>query len=278
VAEKITKEMVEKLVDDIVKAEVVEKSMPNSTPANGGEDKIRSGSPYNEEEAAMDKKKKDEAKKAADSEDDKKDDKKDEDKEEEAKKAKMKKSEEVVKAEKKDDDKDEDDKDDKKDAKKKPAFMKKSIEELSSHLDEEELELVKAWREQPAVEETVAKSQAVESDDLAKSLSKAVESALEPLKKSLAEKDTLIKTMNEKIEKIASQPAYDRRSISTLETLEKAGANTQEISKSQIKEKLLSLQLAGKGVTSHHVAEFEGTNNISDARIRDLVFNELKIK
>lgn len=242
----------------------VEKAMPSSLPANGGEDRIRSGSPLTEEQKLMEEKKKkeDEAKKAA----------------EEAAASENT----VAKAE----DCDEDDKDDKDEMKKKHMKMKKSLEELSAHLDEEELELIKAWREESDKEETVAKSATVQEEpkqepkqeDLAKSLAKVVEEQIAPLKKALDEKDTLIKNMSDKIEKMASQPAYDRRSISNLETLEKSGAEaSQTISKSTVTEKLLQLQLAGKGVNSHHIAEFEATGNISDPAVKAMVFKELKL-
>ena len=286
-AEQDIKKSIEKLVDEIIKTEAsdatVQKSdfpvgdgeissgSPTSVSANGGKDKIKSESPDSKEQ------KPEEAKKAESCDDDK-------DEDDKKKKDKMKKSDEVAKAEDKKDDKKDDDKDeDKDDKKKKPAFMKKSVEELSAHLDEEELELIKAWREEATKEEEVvaksvpAQTQEQKGEELTKSLTKVVESAIEPLKKALAEKDEMIKGMNEKIQKMASQPAYDRRSISNLETLEKSGAQTQEISKSQIVEKLLELQLAGKGVSSHHIAEFEATRNISDPHVKAMVFKELKI-
>lgn len=265
------KKSIEKVVDEILKPTEeakpteetkVEKAMPSSSPANGGEDKIRSGSPNCEEQSAMDKKK-EEAKKA-ESEDDE---------DEKKKKEKMKKAE---------DEKDEDEKDEKKDMKKK---MKKSIEELSAHLDEEELELVKAWREETSKEEVITKAEPVTEkkeepkEDFAKSLTKVLEEQLAPLKKAIEDKDAALKGLTEKVEKMASQPAYDRRSISNLETLEKSGASeTREISKAQVLEKMLELQLAGKGVTSHHIGEFEATKNISDPRVKELVFKELNVK
>lgn len=271
------KSKMEKVIDEIIKNEEVAKSMPTSSAANGGKDEIKSGSPHNEKQSDEAKKKDDEAKKAAASDDDDKDED-DKKKKEEAEKAKMKKSDDNdADNKKKKDDKDEDDK-----AKK--SNMKKSIEELAAVLDEEELELIKAWREDAAkpaeeITKTTTAPNATEEkgETLAKSLAKVVADQIEPLTKAMKEKDDLIKGMQEKIEKMASQPAYDRRSISTLETLEKSGANNQEISKSQVLDKMLELQVAGRGVTSHHIAEFESTKNISDPVVRNMVFKELKI-
>jgi len=289
VTEQEIKKSIEKLVDDIMKPEAaapatkteeVIKAMPTKLAVNGGKDEIKSGSPHQEEQQASEAKK---AKKEDDEDEDDKDDEKE-------KKDKMKKSdetpktEEVAKAEDCDDDADEDkeEKKEKKDKKK----MKKSIEELSAHLDEDEIELIKAWREESEKEETVAKADpAVEEkkdhkeEDLAKTLSKVMEDSIAPLKKALEEKDELIKSLTDKVEKMASQPAYDRRSIANLEPLEKSGdSQYQELTKSQVAAKMLDLQLAGKGVTSHNIAEFEATGNISDKVVRDMLFNELKLK
>src|SRR5690606_16711130 len=205
------------------------KAMPSSTPANGGEDKIKSGSPLTEEQKA------EEAKKAREAEEKAKAD-----------------ADAVAKAkEKEDDDKDEDDKDEK-------AKMKKSLAELADILDEDELELVKTWREE-CEKEAIAKSQEASAPapvaqptmaEITEVLKKAVAESTADLKKAMDEKDTLIKSLNDKIEKMASQPAYDRRSISTLETLEKSGGSAaQDITKSQVLDKMLELQAAGKGVT-----------------------------
>lgn len=257
---------VDAVVDQILEAnktaDQVAKAMPASTPANGGQDAIRSGSPMTEEQRLMEEKKKEEeAKKAKE--------------QEEADAVAKAKKEEDEKKKKKDDDKDEDDK---------PAFMKKSIEELAAHLDEEELELVKAWREDKQAEEAaappIAKSQEAQptlQEDIAKSFKKTLDEALEPLRKTLTEKDEIIKALNDKVEKIASQPAYDRRSVSNLETLEKSGSKEQVLSKSQVSEKMLQLQMAGEGVTSHHIAEFEATGNISDTLVKAKVFKALNI-
>ncbi len=252
------KQAVEQLVDKIVasetsaetveaKAEDVEKAMPSSLPANGGKDEIKSGSPMSEKQEMMSDKKKDEAKKA----------------------------------EKEEDEDEEDEKKEKKDKMK----MKKSLEELAEHLDETELELIKTWREEEAKEEVITKSEETKEDekkedkqeDLAKSIAKAIEDSIAPLRKALEDKDGQIKGLSEKVEKMASQPAYDRRSIASLETIEKSQAGAEEISKSQVTNKMLELQVAGKGVTSHHIAEFEATNNISDPIVKSLVFKELKL-
>ena len=234
----MTEEQLKKSVEEIVNG-IMTKAMPENAEANGGQDKIHSGSPMTEEQKA------EEAKKAAAAEAESKE--KDESKEEE--------QEEAKKAKK---------------------GMKKSISELADVLDEEELELIKAWREEEQKEEQITKAQPAQ-EDLAKALTKAVTDAVAPLKKAMEDKDSLIKSLSDKVEKMASQPAYDRRSISNLETVEKSGAATQELSKSQITDKMLGMQIAGKGVTSHHIAEFEATGNISDPLVKSLVFKELKI-
>lgn len=175
------------------------KAMPASNPANGGEDKIRSGSPMSEEQKAEEAKKAKEAKE--------KEEKEEED-EEEAKKAMA------------DKDKDADDKDKKKEAKEADACkakMKKSLAELAEILEEDELELIKSWREECEAEavaksQTAAQPSAMQMTDLQEVLKKAISEQTADIKKSLDEKDTLIKGLNEKIEKMASQPAYDRRS------------------------------------------------------------------
>lgn len=243
------------------------KAMPASSAANGGEDKIRSGSPMSEEQKA------EEAKKAQAAKDEKEKKEKEED---EAKKAM---------AEKESKEKESKEKEAKEAACK--SKMKKSIDELKDHLDADELELIKAWREE-SEKEAVAKSQeapaaaqapaAPTMEQITEVLKKAVSEGTADLRKALDEKDTLIKGLNDKIEKMASQPAYDRRSISNLETLEKSGASGNgELTKSQVLDKMLELQAAGKGVTSHHIAEFEATRNISDPTVRGIVFRELKV-
>lgn len=243
----------------------VTKAMPASSPANGGEDKIRSGSPMSEEEKA------EEAKKAQAADEEKKRKEKDED---DAKKAMADKESKEKESKEKEE----------KDCKSKDK-MKKSLEELADHLDADELELVKTWREE-CEKESVAKSQAapeapvagIQMEQLQEVLKKAISEQTADLKKAIDDKDTLIKGLNDKIEKMASQPAYDRRSISTLETLEKSGAQASgELTKSQVLDKMLELQAAGKGVTSHHIAEFEATRNISDPTVRGIVFRELKV-
>lgn len=245
---------------------VVTKAMPESSPANGGEDKIKSGSPMSEEQKA------EEAKKAQAAKDEKEKKEKEED---EAKKAMADKESKEKESKEKE-------------AKEKEACkskMKKSIDELAQHLDEDELELIKAWREE-SEKEVVAKSQeaapapqatAPSMEQITEVLKKAVAESTADLKKAIDEKDTLIKGLNDKIEKMASQPAYDRRSISNLETLEKSGSAPAEMTKSQVLDKMLELQAAGKGVTSHHIAEFEATRNISDPTVRGIVFRELKL-
>ena len=58
--------------------------------------------------------------------------------------------------------------------------------------------------------------------------------------------------------------------------LEKGGNDESTLNKSQVLDTMLDLQKAGKGVTSHHVAEFEVTDNISNPKIANLVKNACK--
>jgi hypothetical protein len=237
-----------------------EESKNENKDANGGGDKIKSGSPMTEKQEVAAKAK---AKKSE----------KDEEDQEEAQKsnAKMKKADQEEKEEMKEI-ADEEVKDHEKRMHKK---MKKSIEELSAILDEEELELIKAWREENGEveqEETPA--------DIAKAVAQAVGSQIEDLKKAfnekLSEKDALIKSLSEEIKKLSSQPAHSRQSIDSLEVLEKGGSSETTLTKAQVLDTMLDLQKAGKGITSHHIAEFEATRNISNPVIRNLVMEATK--
>lgn len=181
----------------------------------------------------------------------------------------------------------EEDEEDEKEEKSKKSKMKKSIEELAAlGLDEDELELIKAWREESEkTEEPVAKSAEAPAPVEQKPamteevLKKAIADSTADLRKAIDEKDTLIKSLSEKVEKLASQPAYDRRSVSNLEVIEKSNdaPASNEIKKSQVLDTMLALQAGGKGITSHHIAEFEATGNISDTRVKRIVFQELKL-
>lgn len=234
------------------KAEAAEKAMPASQDENGGKDKMHSGSPYSDKQSAgeADKKKK-EVKKSED-----------ESEEDEVEKAK---------AEKKDEDCD----DDKKmDLKKKG--MKKSHD--LGDLADDEVELVKAWREEKSREaEEITKARpALDAEVLTKAVSDAINKAVDPLKKALEAKDGKIEELEKSIKKLASQPAYDKRSLSSLEPIEKGGSEEQTITKSKVTDKMLELQMQGKGVRSNHIAEFEATGNISDPGIKKLVMEQFK--
>lgn len=234
------------------KTEEVEKAMPKTMDENGGKDKIKSGTPYSE--GGNKKSPEDEGSHTK----------------------KMKKAEDetpaaenVEKAKEEKDEKDED---------KKTKKAYKSVEALGD-LSDEEIELVKAWREEKALEEkaeTVEKSQAAPStESLTKAITDAITSAVEPLKKAIEAKDNQIQELEKNFKKLASQPAYDKRSLSTLEPIEKSG-NEQTISKAQVLNKMLDLQMQGKGVRSNHITEFETTGNISDPGIKRLVMDSFK--
>lgn len=244
--------------------------------ANGGEDKIKSGTPMSEEQAMKAKKEKEdkEAKEAAEKKKAMEDAEKSAQVEADLKKAADKDADDKKKDKEEDNDEDADDK--KKDGKKKlPAFMKKSIVELSEVLDSEELELIKAWREENAAEESQ-----VSSSDIAKSVAQAVGSQLEDIKKSfeqkLADKDAMLKSLSEEMKKLSSKPAHGRQSIDSLEVLEKSNSSDVALSKAQVLDTMLELQKAGKGITSQHVAEFEITRNLSNPQVKTLVMEATK--
>ena len=143
-------------------------------------------------------------------------------------------------------------------------------------LSAEEVELVKAWRAQKEEnEEEISKSQKEDSEKV-ETLQKALKEENDTLKKALTEQGDMIKSLNDKIEKLASQPAYDKRSLDRLEPVEKSANANVDLTKSQIVERMLEMQMAGKGVTSRHIAEFEATGNVSDKAVKQMVMNSFK--
>jgi hypothetical protein len=181
--------------------------MPKTLPENGGDDKIKSGTPFSEKPSDGKKKK-----------------------------------------------------------------MKKSIEELSEHLSDDELELVQAWREENSED-----AEDVNVESITKSVNAAVKDQVDTLMKAISDRDETIKTLSEKVEKMASGPAYDKRTVTNLEPLEKGGESEEPtIKKAQVLDTMLELQKEGKGVRAVHVAEFESTGNISNPHIKSLVMNKLK--
>jgi hypothetical protein len=210
------------------------------TPENGGKDEVKSGTPKTEKQKMMK------------SEDEDEDDEKEETPAEEKKEESKKK-------------------------------LKKSVEELSEYLDADELELIAAWRaDQDEVEEPVAKSQSGLSDtpNLEEIVKSAVASASEEFKKSLDAKDAVIKSLSDKVEKMASQPAYDRRSVESLEVIEKSGESDQPMTKAQVLDTMLDLQKSGKGITSYHIAQVEGLGSVSGLKpeIKQMILDAYKTK
>jgi hypothetical protein len=263
------KKSIETMVDEALGTELNKAERPaEHEEANSGEpgkpaDKIKSGSPKTEKQAMEAKKK---IKKA------------EETSEEENSEEVVEKSAKEEAAEKKETKKIAD-----KEAKQEVAShekdMHKSLEAENTigTLDEEEQELIKAWRASKE-EEIITKSQTA-SEEATEELTKAVREENTSLKKSLTEQSELIKSLTEKVEKIASQPAYDKRSLSTLEPLEKSEtSNVTDVSKGQVADKMLELQLAGEGVTSKDIGEFEATGNISNPTIKRLVMDSFKTK
>lgn len=165
---------------------------------------------------------------------------------------------------------------------KKPAkqtVVKKSLEELQSVLSEDELQVIAAWREELASEELATEEEPVQkslsSEDLSKVLASAINPQLEEIKKALEQKDDLIKSLTERLEKLAAEPAYAKRSIENLSVIEKS-QESSTLNKSRVLDIMLELQKSGSGVTAHHIAEFEATNNISNQHIRQTVLNACK--
>lgn len=282
----MTKEEIQKSVEGIVEdllanqkqeeGEVAEKAMPASMEENGGDDKIKSGTPM------TDKQKEEAAKKAKEDEADMekaKEDEKDEEKEEKS----MKKSEDAEEKKEMKEVADKEVKEHEKDMHKKKEMKKsqESEEEVveTIELSEEEMELLKAWRSHKEQEETeeITKSQApAESEELQKSLA-AQEERNEKLEKALNSQSDLIKSLTDKIEKLASQPAYDKKAITSLEPIEKSSQSngSEELSKAQKADILLDLQKSGKGVRSTHVAQMEATGRIVDPVVNRMLQEEI---
>lgn len=246
-----------------------EESKDTDKDANGGKDKIKSGSPMSAEQAEKAK-----AKKSEDEDEEEEEDEKEEKsyKKSEDSSADLKKADKEAMKKLADKEAKEEVKEHEKDMHKKK--MKKSLDELSQVLDSEELELIKAWREESEQAEKES------STDVAKSVVQAVSAQIEDLKKSfdarLNEKDSLIKSMSDEIKKLSSQPAHSGQAVNTLETLEKGGSSETTLSKAQVLDTMLDLQKAGKGITSQHIAEFEVTKNLSNPAVRSLVMDEVK--
>ena len=196
----------------------------------------------------------------------------------------------IVKSEDKDEPKDDEDKDPKdkddkkkKDAKKdddKPAFMKseptvirKSMEELSSILTADELQVIEAWRDEIAsetVEEEIVKSEPAPEADLVKSIRESMAAEFADIRKSLNDKDDLIKSLNTRLETVLAQPAHAPKSISDLSIIEKS-QEAPTLTKSKVLDTMFDLLKSGAGVSSLHIAEFETKGTISNQNVRKLV-------
>lgn len=249
-----------------------EESKDENKQANGGEDKIKSGAPMSEEQKA-EAAKKAKAKKEKEDDEDEDDEKSEKSAQSEADLKKAVSKEEAKKIADKEADKEVDEHEKEMHKNKK---MKKSIEELAAAgVDAEELELIKAWRE-----ENDESEEQETSVDIAKSVAQAVGAQLEDIKKSfeqkLSEKDDMIKSLSVEVKKLSTQPAHGRQSVDSLETIEKSGSSEVTISKSQVLDTMLELQKAGKGINSRHIAEFEATKNLSNPQVKALVMEETK--
>ncbi len=265
---------VEQIVDSILakssESETIEKSMPTSLPENGGKDEMKSGTPHTEKQDMMDKKK--EVKKSEEEEE--------KDSNDEVSKSEKDKETKRGRQPQEEGDTEEDHKKSKKEMKKsenqeseeKQDEIKKSEESKKDNglgdLSEEEVELVKAWRSQNS-EEEITKSQS-------SALEKALKDENETLKKAIENQNEMFKSLSEKIEKISAQPAYDKRGLDRLETVQKSENANSDLTKSQIVDRMLELQQEGKGINSRHIAEFEATGNVSNKAIKKLVMDSFK--
>ena len=150
--------------------------------------------------------------------------------------------------------------------------------------DEEENELLKSWRESKNQEpEEIELSKSVkeeskEDESLKKALS-AQKEENDALRKSLSEQSDMIKSLTEKVEKMASQPAYDKKSVDSLEPIEKTEEkDVTQISKGQVLNALLELQQEGLA-KSHDVIKYQSTNQLSKSlqdAVKDKITKTLK--
>ena len=135
-------------------------------------------------------------------------------------------------------------------------------------LSEDEVELIKAWRASSETDEQpqeIVKSQEATETPQDTELKKALETQTkenEALRKSLEDQSNLIKSLTEKVEKMASQPAYEPKAVTKLEPIEKSEPQSPQASKRQVIDALLTLQQAGEA-TSHDISKYEVTNQLS---------------
>lgn len=189
---------------------------------------------------------------------------------EDIEKAKAKKSEDDdaddKKGKKEKEDKDADDKKDKMKDMKKSETETLAVEANEiGKLSDEEVELVKAWRaskDEPAEEIGKSQEAAPKQDEELKKALDAQKTENETLKKSIEAQSDLIKGLTEKVEKMASQPAYDKKAVTKLEPIEKSEPEVQKTSKRQVLNALLEMQQAGEA-TSHDISKYESTNQLS---------------
>lgn len=250
------KKAVQEVVQDLKSDDNIEKGLNNEA-SNGGDDSIKSGTPKTETQELMSKKK--EMKKSED-ETEMTDEEKAKKEEE-----KVEKSEEVVE--------------------KSEETPKEEVFKGLVAQDDEENELLKAWREnKDAAPEEIELSKSVkeevkEDESLAKALS-AQKEENDELRKSISESNELIKSLTEKVEKMASQPAYDKKSVDSLEPIEKseeAPAATKP-SKGQVLNALLDLQQEGIA-KSHDVIKYQSTSQLSkplQEAVKDKLTKSLK--
>lgn len=170
---------------------------------------------------------------------------------------------------------------------KKEDKIVKSLEDLQKEglITETELSLIQAFRAgelEEVKEEEVTKSMkpTETQEDIKKSINEAINAQLQPLQKSIQEKDALIKSMQEKIEKIEKTPAYDKKSIDGLDVIEKGNKEEKKeenFSKAQILDVMFDLQKS-KVVRPNHIAEFESTGDVSNKAVKQEIYNALKAK
>ncbi len=165
---------------------------------------------------------------------------------------------------KKDSDEDEDGDEDEDDKKKKGKDMKKSFE-----VSQEDFELLQKSK---ADAEAKAKLEEQQNDPLFKSIS-----GLTDLIKSQSE---TIGKLSADIETLKKTPAREPKSLNGYTKIEKGGEAAKEaprLMKSQVLDTLWELQKSGK-VQDVHVCEYEGTGNIQDSSIKQILQAELDKK
>lgn len=170
-------------------------------------------------------------------------------------------------------------------AKSEPVIEVSNTEKSLGNLSKEEVELIQAWRAELANPESVIVEEVTKSvkqdnnEEMIKSLKESFSNEISNLTKSLQAKEDMLKSMSEQLKVLSNQPAYDTKSITSLDIIKKSEDNDSEkvIGKKDITNIMLKMQLEGKLPNAgQYISEFEATGNISNERIQKLVFDTIK--